>query len=424
MTAGEEAAFVPLVHADRGLVDAELHARPVMPLEGALRVRRAAFMAESRGQLGALQAALAARYGTGNGADPRQLEFEGGGYRVSAEIHNEFATLTWIGALDDWTAWPKGIGLDLFRDMPLIAATRLDLLSGRNIPERALAGFNPRSLCYSALYDGTIEAATDFTVDRHGFTRFEVAAGESGSLRRGTVVRRLLEIDTYRALVLLGLPLARQEAAGVTAAEERLSALMRRLSLGSSVADNQQSLDSLHELSLEVERRRDETSYRFAATHAYADVLASRIGRLGEVSIGEFTTIARYLENRMDPAVKTCAALEKRLDALGRELERSTELLNARINLSIEMQNQAVLDTISRTSRNQYHLQRTVEGLSVIVISYYALSLVGEVEQGLLPWLPLGRDAMIAISVPVVIALVWLALRFLSRRGAPGGDGK
>lgn len=423
---GDEAGgFRPLVHPDKGLVDAELHARPVMPLEGGLRVRRVAFMADgNRARLMQLQAALAAEHGADSGADPRQLEFQAAGYRVTAEIHNEFATLTWIGGLDDWAAWPRGIGLDLFSDMPLIAATRLDLLTEAQIPDPALSGFSARSLCYSALYGGTIEAATDFTVDGDGFTRFEVATGDSGGLRRGTVVRRLLEIDTYRALVLLGLPLARQAGAGVTAAEERLSALMRQLSLGNSVADNQQSLDALHALSLEVERTRDETSYRFAATHAYAEVLRSRIERLGEVSIGEFTTIARYLENRMDPAVATCAALEKRLDGLARKLERSTELLNARINLSIEMQNQAVLDTISRTARNQYHLQRTVEGLSVIVISYYALSLVGEVEQGLLPWLPLGRDATIAISVPVVIFLVWLALRFLSRRGEPDGHGR
>jgi uncharacterized membrane-anchored protein len=420
-----EGGFVPLVHPDRGLVDAELHARQVLPLEGPLRVRRAAFMADgNRARLRDVQTAFVSRYSPGAETDPRQLEFEAAGYRVTAEIHNEFATLTWIGALDDWTPWPDGIGLDFFRDMPLIAATRLDLLAEAHIPDRALAGFDPRSLCYSTLYAGTIEAATDFSVDRDGFTRFEVAAGSSGGLRRGTVVRRLLEIDTYRALVLLGLPLARQQGPKVTAAEEQLSALMRRLSLGSSVADNQQSLDALHGLSLEVERTRDETSYRFAATRAYAEVLRSRIARLGEVSIGEFTAIARYLENRVDPAVATCVALETRLEGLARKLERSTELLNARINLSIETQNQAVLDTISRTARNQYHLQRTVEGLSVIVISYYALSLVGEVEQGLLPWLPLGRDATIAISVPIVIVLVWLALRFLSRRGEPDGHGK
>jgi len=420
-----EGGFLPKVHPDRALVDAELHARQVMPLEGPLRVRRAAFMADgNRARLRELQAAFASRYGVGEGTDPRQLEFTAAGYRVTAEIHNEFATLTWIGALDDWVPWPSGIGLDLFEDMPLIAATRLDLLTDAHLPDGAISGFNPRSLCYSTLYAGTIEVATDFVVDKDGFTRFEVATGSSGGLRRGTVVRRLLEIDTYRALVLLGLPLARQQAPKVTSEEEQQSALMRQLSLGSSVADNQQSLDSLHGLSLEVERTRDEVSYRFAATRAYADVLRSRIARLGEVSIGEFTAIARYLENRVDPAVATCVALETRLEALARKLERSTELLNARINLSIETQNQAVLDTISRTSRNQYHLQRTVEGLSVIVISYYALSLVGEVEQGLLPWLPLGRDAMIAISVPVVIVLVWLALRFLSRRGEPDQHGK
>ncbi|MDR3475036.1 MAG: DUF3422 domain-containing protein [Devosia sp.] len=406
----------PREHPDRSLIDAEIHARPVRPLAGPLRVRRVAFMAESpRSQLPALRSALAARQGAKLRQETRQLEYESGGYQVTAEVHNEFATLTWIGPIGDWTPWPQDIGLDLFADMPVIAATRIDVVPSEVIADQALAGFDPLSLCYSALYDGHAQAATDFVIDGDRFTRFELAAGRSGELRRGVLVRRLLEIDTYRSLVLLGLPLARSLAPQVQGLEERLSAVTHELALGTSIGDNQQSLDALHGLSLEVERTSDDVAFRFAATNAYVEVLRNRLVRLGEVSIGEFTTIARYLENRIDPAVATCQALEKRLGALAAKLERSTELLNTRISLSIETQNQDVLDTISRTARNQYRLQKTVEGLSIIAISYYALALIGDVLSGAEPVLPFPREVMVALSAPVVLVVTWLALRLLRR---------
>jgi uncharacterized membrane-anchored protein len=112
----------------------------------------------------------------------------------------------------------------------------------------------------------------------------------------------------------------------------------------------------------------------------------------------------------------TLTAVEKRLDALADRLERSTDLLNARITLSIEQQNQTVLDTISRTARSQYMLQRTVEGLSIVAISYYALGIIGHVLDGF-PHLPLlGAETTLAIAAPVVILLVWWLLR---RRAPP-----
>jgi uncharacterized membrane-anchored protein len=414
----ETAALRPREHADRGAIDGEIHARPVRPLGGPLRVRRAAFMAESpRAQLPALRTALAGRHGANLRQEARQLEYESGGYQVTAELHNEFATLTWIGPIDDWTPWPRDIGIELFGDMPLIAATRIDLVAADTVSGAALAGFDPLSLCVSALYGGNAQTATDFVIDTDRFTRFELAAGRCGELRRGVLVRRLLEIDTYRSLVLLGLPLARSRSPEVQGLEERLSTVMRELALGTSLSDNRQSLDALHGLSLEVERASDAVAFRFAATRAYAEVLQSRLMRLNEVSVGEFTTIARYLDNRIDPAVATCHALEKRLDALAAKLERSTELLNTRISLSIETQNQAVFGAISRTARDQYRLQKTVEGLSIIAISYYALALIGDVLQGAEPMLPLPRDTLVALCAPVVVVLTWFALRLLRRGG-------
>jgi uncharacterized membrane-anchored protein len=77
----------------------------------------------------------------------------------------------------------------------------------------------------------------------------------------------------------------------------------------------------------------------------------------------------------------------------------------------MEVQNQAVLDSISQTGRNQYRLQRTVEGLSIIAISYYGLALLSEVLDGISPMFHFDKGPIVSISAPIVILIVWLLLR-------------
>lgn len=407
-------------HQYRRLIDAETHARPVLPITPPIRIRRLAFMSADGG---ADLRALHSQMGVVAGVAPegpawaRQLAFERDGRQVTWELHNEFATLTWSAPVDDWEAQPAGIGLELHARLLLVFATRIDVMPTETISETALAGFNPLSLCYSSIFDDGAQAATDFHLDSEGYTRFEVAAGRSGTLRIGIIVRRLLEIETYRTMALIGLPLARELGGRVSGYEQQLAGIMQRVGEGDTAEDHQQSLAALHKLSVEIGRTVEETSFRFAATQAYGEVLSERLERLGERPIGEFATIERFLNNRTQPALATCKAMEKRLTALTQKVQRSIELLDARITLSIQTQNRSVLDAISQTGRSQYRLQLTVEGLSIIAISYYALGILGYVFEGLHEVLPFTKGEMLAVSAPVVVLLVFFGIRRL-RKGA------
>ena len=400
-------------HAYRRLIDAETHARPVPPLTAPLRIRRLAFMSADGGAgLRAVHAQMARMAGVvADGPTwARQLEFERDGHHVTWELHSEFATFTWTAAADDWVAHPPGIGLEYHEALLMVFATRIDLMPTDAISPAALEGFNPLSLCYSTIFENTAEVATDFHLDRDGFTRFEVAARQMSPLRQGVLVRRLLEIETYRTMALIGLPLAREMGSGVSAFERRLAQIVQTIGRGETLADHQQTLAGLHKLSSEVGQTVEETSFRFAATQAYGEVLAERLHRLRERAIGEFTTIDRFLNNRAQPALATCRAMEKRLLALTEKVQRSIDLLDARISLSIQSQNQSVLDTISRTSVSQFRLQQTVEGLSIIAISYYALGILGYVFEGLHDVLPYPKGTMLGLSAPAVVVLVFLAI--------------
>jgi uncharacterized membrane-anchored protein len=403
-------------HAYRRLIDAETHARPVPPMTAPLRIRRLAFMSADGGaDLRALHAKMAGIAGAveeGPGW-ARQLEFERGGRHVTWELHNEFATFTWTAPADDWELRPEGLGLEFHAGLPLVFATRVDLMPTEAIAPAALEGFSPLSLCYSNIFDGTAEVATDFHLDPDGYTRFEVAARQMAALRQGVLVRRLLEIETYRTMALIGLPLAREMGGRVGEYERRLAGIMQTIGQGETLEDHQQTLGALHKLSSEVGRTVEETSFRFAATQAYGEVLAERMARLRERAIGEFTTIERFINNRAQPALATCRAMEKRLGALTEKVQRSIELLDARISLSIQSQNQSVLDTISETARSQFKLQLTVEGLSIIAISYYALGILGYVFEGMHDVLPYPKGTMLGLAAPLVLLLVFIGIRRL-----------
>jgi uncharacterized membrane-anchored protein len=406
-------------HQYRRLIDAETHARPVLPMAPPIRIRRLGFMSADGGNdLRSLhsQMGLVAGVTPEGPAWARQLVFEREGRTVTWELHNEFATMTWTGPADDWDAKPEGIGLELHEKLLLVFATRIDVMPTGTITEGALEGYSPLSLCYSSIFDGGAEAATDFHLDKDGFTRFEVAAGRSGALRIGVIVRRLLEIETYRIMALIGLPLARELSGRVTGYEQQLAAIMQKVGDGDSVEDHQSSLAALHKLSVDISRTVEATSFRFAATQAYGEVLTERLARLREKAIGEFTTIERFINNRAQPALATCKAMEKRLQALTDKVQRSIELLDARITLSIQTQNRSVLDAISATGRSQYRLQLTVEGLSIIAISYYALGILGYLFEGLHEVLPFTKGEMLAVSAPVVVLLVFLGIRRLRRQ--------
>jgi uncharacterized membrane-anchored protein len=59
----------------------------------------------------------------------------------------------------------------------------------------------------------------------------------------------------------------------------------------------------------------------------------------------------------------------------------------------------------------QLRLQRTVEGLSVVAISYYAVNLAAYLVEPLAHRAHLTHGALMAILTPVVVLAVWALVR-------------
>lgn len=408
------------VHPDRAAINAELHARPVDIIEDTTRVRRVVFILPPGRDAMARLIARFRQYCADRGlpeppADVRQFSFRAGSLAVTWEMHTEFVTITWRAGLEDKVSWPEEVGLAALGEAELISASRVDVIADAAIPERFLGQFNPSSLCVSTIEEGSGAVATDFVADADGFTRFELAAGGLSPLRRSVVTRRLLEVDTYRSMALLALPLARRTAPDLAAAELELARVIETLPGATTTDQVQAALAALHELSVRAGQLSERLGYRFAAARAYGDILHARLQSLHEGPTTVGSSLSRYLNNRVDPALGTCAAMEKRLSALIGKIERAIGLLNVRIGLDLQIQNRSVLETIASTARSQFRLQRTVEGLSVIAISYYVLGVIGYLLGGPLEYLKVDKSLALSIAAPFAVLGVWLFIRAIRR---------
>ena len=418
------ADIVIVDHPDRQALMDEVHARPVEIIEPACRIRRLVFVMP--GRTGAMADAfgrfVAFCDGNGHGLPAhasRQHSFASHKRQVTWEFHTEFVTITWRGPLDDRDGFPAGIGLETLGDGLLIGAMRIDVIADEVIPERLVPGFNLASLCLANVENGRGQVATDFVPDADKFTRFELAAGGLSRLRRSIIVRRLLEIETYRTMALLGLPLARNVAPQVRDIEIELTQLLESLSDAKTPEALQRALAALQGLSVCSGQLSERLGYRFAAGRAYGDILHVRLAGLREGSTTSGSTLTHYLSNRVDPGLATCAAMEKRLAVSSAKIERAIGLLNVRIGVDTQLQNAAFLDSIAQTARSQFLLQRTVEGLSTIAISYYLLGIVSYVLAGPLEDLHWNKTMTISLAAPFIVLAVWLVARHVRNAHTP-----
>ncbi len=105
--------------------------------------------------------------------------------------------------------------------------------------------------------------------------------------------------------------------------------------------------------------------------------MLTRLEELREDEVSGHLTITEFMTRRLTPpAVKTCEAVNERLEDLSRRVDRASEMMRTRVELAIQSQNQQLLSSMDRRSRIQLMMQHTVEGFSVVAISYYLIGLL------------------------------------------------
>lgn len=270
--------------------------------------------------------------------------------------------------------------------------------------------FVPESLACALVVDGAAIVAGDFRIDPAGHMRFAVFVKPgTGARRIGRIVQRLCEIETYRAMSMLGLMRARQLTARLNALDPRLSSLVS--GLDTVGASPESALHDLLTISAELESLAVQFSFRFGATAAYEAIVNQRIEVLREDRVQGRQTFGEFMMRRYDPAMRTVKSAEGRLRSMAERAERAAELLRTRVDVERSAQNQKLLESMDKRADLQLRLQRTVEGLSTVAISYYGVNLAAYATYPLTERLGLSHGLSLAILTPVVVVAVWLMVR-------------
>lgn len=426
--------MTPLVaDPERLRLNQELHARPFPRLATPCRAIFIAVQPEDAAQRDpdedrARLIRLIDRHG-GQHPAPDAQHYVGdlGRFSLKWEAHTEFVTYTIFadGVAEDpfsgetLSLFPEDWLADLGGRIAAAAMVRVETAPDEASAEqffvdRIQPHFATESLAAAWVVDRQALVATDFRIHENGFARIAVIAREgTGPQRIGRIVQRLLEIEAYKAFSLTALPAARRVNAKVTEIEAALAPLISPAN--ADAATTRERLASLTALSAEAERISVETSFRFGAANAYAAIVNDRIAVLREERMRGRQLYSEFMKRRFDPAVRTWRAAESRLTALSGRLSRASALLSTQVNVAVEAQNQKVLESMDRRAALQLRLQQTVEGLSVVAISYYALNLAAYLLAPFAKGLGVDKTTTTAALVIPVVGVVWFALHRMRR---------
>ncbi|PTQ91024.1 DUF3422 family protein [Agitococcus lubricus] len=407
----------------------ELHTRPFPMLEEGARVSQLAILHRqetAEAEYRHIQQ-LCERYSVIPPAQGSSCYYQSfGGFELRWERHTEFSTYTFICRADKTEPFLR-TALSLLPSAWL-AELPGEIISGQHIevldmPEQMSAPdalrhhFEGHRLISSWIGDRQARLWTAYRIHSDGFGRILIQNSDLNACQTGRLVRRLFELETYRMMVLLAFPMARGIAPEVAVMDKELASINQQINAIKGLEDERRLLGQLSTLAARIEQLIADSNFRFSAARAYYDLVISRLEDLREQEVAGLQTFNEFLRRRLTPAFRTCESVSEHLDDLSKRIDRASELLRTRVNLTLEAQNQDLLQSMNQRSKVQLQLQQAVEGLSVAAISYYLVGLIKYTVGSFadMGWLS-HPELWVGMSVPVCVFLVWRGVHKLHER--------
>lgn len=350
-----------------------------------------------------------------------QIQFET--HTLIWERHTEFTRYTIIQKLPGEVIWGQA-----FPDLSTAVATGSEWLE--SIPGKTITAIqlvilkegmdDPRALRHAKLWlgDSSLIGAkmgrtatghphshlmSNLRIDAQGFERVLVLASpETSPNRAGRIAQRILELETYRMMALLSLPVAKSLGSKLAQTEVQLVEITQRLE--KKVDADEVLLKDLAGLAVQVESATAEHSYRFSAARAYNAIVLERISEMRESPLSGMQSVGEFMQRRLAPAMATVNATSDRLGNLAQRISRASALLRTRVEIVAEQHNQQLLEKLTRGQALQLRLQSTVEGLSIAAITYYVVSLalyVGKAIKAL--GLNINPELFAGLMIPFIL---------------------
>jgi uncharacterized membrane-anchored protein len=301
---------------------------------------------------------------------------------------------------------------------------RLDILLSAEAPStrEGMRSLFPGPVLYgSRILNEQTTVITSFTPDEQGRERYWVTAGSSRSnpSHLKDIVDAIVRIETYYHLLLMQKPLF-SAAIDQVYKFEQVHLQQREIITGHIGHADSQTLqrwmNSLTQDLLKTNRMAGKLHFELSSSTPYDKIVHATLASLAEKQLESYRPISDYVLNGVTGVAEGYQQLLKRIDTLRNGFEGIIAIIRTRVDLIVEAQNLALLQSVDKTTKSQVMLQHTVEGLSVIVIAYYLAGLAGYVFKGLseMGWLNNAHIAS-AIFVPIAIGLAF-AITIVSKK--------
>lgn len=348
-------------------------------------------------------------------------------FQMSWEQHGEFSTYGFYAydsitqpfddpALNnvpvDWLAQING---------QVIVAAHASVVSAADIDYQDETDLSPLSVHFagnpivgSKVTGGAASVFTDFRIHVDGFSRFLVVNHDLRTAQAGRLLHRLFDIETYRVMALLAFPIARKLYPELKKADRQLFTITNSMTQPDN--DDAKLLDELTALAAEIENHISSHQFRFAAASAYYHLVGQRLEDLREVRIQGIQTLGEFMKRRLEPAMNTCNSISHRYTLISERVSNASQLLRTKVDIIIERQNQGLLSSMALRAKMQLRMQQTVEGISMVAITYYAANLVGKLADAVhsLGW-HVNVELVEGVSIPVIFVIVGIGTKRLHK---------
>ena len=291
----------------------------------------------------------------------------------------------------------------------------------------------------SRIFGEDISVMTTFTPDEYKRERYLILSPSFDVLLThvARTIDTLVAIENYTHLILFPFHAFAQSVDQVHQYEQRH--LYQRGVIATEIENAtpqklQHWLTGMTQDFMNVSRMAESMRYKLSASVPYDRIIRANLASLHEQSLAGCRRISDYVDGKTIGVADGYQQFVRRINALVNDFQGSIAMIRTKVELQLQDQNLALenqilklLRSMDKTTRRQAILQHTVEGLSVIVISYYLSGLGSYVFKALetLGWIEnadLLAGLFVPISLGIAFGLILLGRKFIYQRRFEDSD--
>lgn len=285
----------------------------------------------------------------------------------------------------------------------------------------------------SRIFGEDISVMTTFTPDEYKRERYLILSPSFDVLLThvARTIDTLVAIENYTHLILFPFHAFTQSVDEVHQYEQRHLSQRGVITEEIETATPQKLqhwLTMMTQDFMNVSRMAESMRYKLSASVPYDRIIRANLALLHEQTLTGCRRISEYVDGKTIGVAAGYQQFVRRINALVNDFQGSIAVIRTKVelqlqdqNLALENQNLKLLRNMDKTTRRQAILQNTVEGLSVIVISYYLSGLGSYVFKAMetLGWIDhhdLFSGLFVPISLGIAFGLILIGRKFIYKR--------